>query len=69
LTPVTTSWNNPILIGPLMKASRDIDPMFRTQILGSIAASPNLAQALRFVEFLSGPQAQAVLAKHGFTQP
>ena len=34
-----------------------------------IAASPNLAQALRFVEFLSGPQAQAVLAKHGFTQP
>lgn len=43
LTPVNTSWSNPILVGPLMKASRDIDPMFRTQIVGSIAASPNLA--------------------------
>ncbi len=44
LTPATTSWNNPILIGPILKASRDLDPMFRTQILGSISASPNLAQ-------------------------
>lgn len=31
-----------------------------------LAASPNAAQAQRFVEFLGGPQAQAVLAKYGF---
>ena len=40
--PATTSWGNAILIAPLAKASRDTDPLFRTQILGSIAASPSL---------------------------
>jgi hypothetical protein len=41
---VTTSWNNPLLVAPILKASRDIDPSFRTQILGSGAISPSLAQ-------------------------
>ena len=48
LTPATTSWNNAILVGPILKASRDTDPMFRTQILGSAAVSPNLATSLSF---------------------
>ena len=34
-----------------------------------IAASPNPALAQKFVEFLSSPQAQAVLAKFGFGKP
>jgi molybdate transport system substrate-binding protein len=34
-----------------------------------IAASPNAALAQRFVEFLVGSQAQAVLAKYGFGKP
>lgn len=48
LAPLSTSWGNPILVGPVAKASRDVDPMFRTQILGSIAVSPNLGQNLTF---------------------
>jgi molybdate transport system substrate-binding protein len=34
-----------------------------------VAASPNLAAAQRFVDFLTSPQAQAVLAKYGFGKP
>ena len=34
-----------------------------------IAASPNAAQAQRFVDFLLAPQAQAVLARYGFGRP
>jgi molybdate transport system substrate-binding protein len=34
-----------------------------------IAASPNFALAMRFVEFLSAAPAQAVLAKYGFGKP
>jgi molybdate transport system substrate-binding protein len=34
-----------------------------------VAASPNAALATKFVEFLTGAQAQAVLAKYGFGQP
>ena len=34
-----------------------------------IAASPNAALAQRFVEFLSGAPAQAVLARYGFGRP
>jgi molybdate transport system substrate-binding protein len=34
-----------------------------------IAASPNLALAQKFVDFLTAPQAQAVLASHGFGKP
>lgn len=43
LVGITTSWNNPILVGPVLKASRDTDPSFKTQILGSAAVSPSLA--------------------------
>ncbi|MFN7022674.1 MAG: hypothetical protein ACK4WH_15320, partial [Phycisphaerales bacterium] len=43
LQTVSTSWNNPILVGPILKASRDIDTAFKTQILGSSAVSPSLA--------------------------
>jgi len=34
-----------------------------------VAGSPNAAVAARFVEFLGGAQAQAVLARHGFGKP
>jgi molybdate transport system substrate-binding protein len=34
-----------------------------------IASSPNLAVAQKFVEFLTAPRAQAVLAKYGFGRP
>jgi molybdate transport system substrate-binding protein len=34
-----------------------------------IASSPNLAVAQKFVEFLTAPRAQAVLAKYGFGKP
>lgn len=34
-----------------------------------LAASPNAALAARFVDFLTAPQAQAVLAKYGFRKP
>ena len=34
-----------------------------------LAASPNAALAQRFVEFLTSPQAQTVLAKYGFGKP
>ncbi|GEM_PF-1571147 len=43
LSTITTSWNNPLLVGPLMKSSRDVDPSFKTQILGASAVSPGLA--------------------------
>jgi hypothetical protein len=36
-----TSWGNGILIAPVLKASRESDPLFRTLILGSGAASPS----------------------------
>lgn len=34
-----------------------------------VAGSPNAASAGKFVDFLAGPQAQAVLAKFGFGKP
>lgn len=34
-----------------------------------VAGSPNAAVAARFVEFLGGARAQAVLARHGFGKP
>lgn len=34
-----------------------------------VAASPNATAAAKFVEFLTGAQAQAVLAKYGFGRP
>ena len=34
-----------------------------------VAASANAALAQRYVEFLAGPSAQAVLARHGFGKP
>ena len=37
---VQTSWGNSLVVAPVLKASRDADPMYRTLILGSIAASP-----------------------------
>jgi molybdate transport system substrate-binding protein len=37
--------------------------------VAAVAASPNPALAQRFVDFLMAPQAQAVLARHGFGKP
>lgn len=41
LVPFTSSWGNPFAIAPVLKASRDIDPFFPTQVTGSAAISPN----------------------------
>jgi hypothetical protein len=46
--PLLTSWGNPIRVAPVLKASRDLDPMFRTQILGSAAISPSFATGVSF---------------------
>ncbi|MCC6322243.1 MAG: hypothetical protein IT438_12505 [Phycisphaerales bacterium] len=43
LQTITTSWGNELLVGPIIKASRDIDPSFKTQILGASAVSPSLS--------------------------
>lgn len=50
LSTEVTGWNNTILIGPVLKASRDVNPTFRTQVLGSLAVSPNLATGLTFAQ-------------------
>ncbi|MBX3386619.1 MAG: hypothetical protein KF768_08620 [Phycisphaeraceae bacterium] len=42
-SPLTSSWGNGFRIAPLLKATRDLDPMFRTQILGSSAVSTRFA--------------------------
>lgn len=46
--PLLTSWGNPIIVAPLVKASRDVHPMFSTQVLGSSAVSPNFGPASAF---------------------
>ena len=45
---VQTSWGNDLLIAPVLKASRDADPLFRTLILGSMAVSPSYLESLAF---------------------
>ncbi|MBL0922728.1 MAG: hypothetical protein IBJ10_11465, partial [Phycisphaerales bacterium] len=40
LVPIPTSWDHRVLIGPVVKASRDPDPMFNTLVLGSASISP-----------------------------
>lgn len=47
-TPLLTSWGNPIIVAPLIKASRDVNPMFSTQVLGSSAVSPSFGPASAF---------------------
>lgn len=41
LVNITSSWGNIFAIAPVLKASRDIDPFFPTQVTGSAAVSPN----------------------------
>ncbi|MBX3407352.1 MAG: hypothetical protein KF869_11380 [Phycisphaeraceae bacterium] len=43
-----TSWGNTVLVAPVLKASREIDPQFRTMILGSGAMSPMYASNISF---------------------
>jgi hypothetical protein len=42
--PFTGSWGTRFVLAPISKATRDFDPLFRTQILGSIAASATVAR-------------------------
>ncbi|CAE7897707.1 unnamed protein product [Symbiodinium necroappetens] len=42
LAPITSSWNNPFAIAPVLKTSADPDPMFDTQLVGAVALSPDL---------------------------
>ncbi len=41
LVGFSSSWGNAFAIAPILKASRDIDPFFPTQVTGSAAVSPN----------------------------
>lgn len=42
--PFFSSWNTRYILAPIAKASRDTDPIFRTQILGALATSPTVAR-------------------------
>ncbi len=44
----TTSWGQPILVAPIIKASRDSDPLYKTQVLGSAAVSPTMLEGVTF---------------------
>jgi hypothetical protein len=44
----TTSWGHVIFVAPILKASRDADPLYKTQILGSSAVSPSLSRNVTF---------------------
>lgn len=48
LTSVNSSWNSGLLVAPIAKATRDLNPTFRTQILGSLAVSNELALGTTF---------------------
>ena len=37
---VLTSWGNGLVVAPVLNASRETDPLFKTLILGSCAPSP-----------------------------
>jgi hypothetical protein len=43
-----TSWGNTVLLAPVLKASRETDPLFRTLILGSGAMSPSYLTNVSF---------------------
>ncbi len=46
--PVQTSWGNSVLVAPILKASRETDPLFRTLILGSASLSPSYVENASF---------------------
>jgi hypothetical protein len=41
LVTIPTAWDNRVMIGPVVKATRDADPLFNTMILGAGAISPD----------------------------
>lgn len=45
---VLSSWGNTYLVAPVLKASRSLDPLFHTQLVGSVAVSPNARQVVTF---------------------
>lgn len=46
--PITSSWGNGLYLAPILKASRDVDPLFITQALSSLAVSPDAENAVDF---------------------
>ncbi|MGP1345323.1 MAG: hypothetical protein ACTS3F_01465 [Phycisphaerales bacterium] len=48
LVSLSSSWGNGWLLGPVMKAGADDDPMFGTQLLGSASASPDVLDGVSF---------------------
>ena len=46
LVPATSSWGGSFLVGPILKASEDTDPLFNTLALGSTALSPDLGESV-----------------------
>ncbi|MBL8744777.1 MAG: hypothetical protein JNK58_00315 [Phycisphaerae bacterium] len=47
--PLVSSWGGAFRIAPLMKAHADVDPLFNTQALGSVAMSADQLTNLTFV--------------------
>lgn len=39
MAPVVSAWGTPFFVGPVLKASRSVDPLFSTQALGASAIS------------------------------
>ncbi len=62
LVGLTSSWGNSFLIGPVLKANADFDPLFTTQLLGSSAVSPDQVEN---VAFASTPYAHWTTAGAG----
>lgn len=48
LVPIETSWGNRVAVGSLLKATREIDPAFRTSILQTSALSSGHIEQLQF---------------------
>ncbi|MCA9310422.1 MAG: hypothetical protein KDA21_04400, partial [Phycisphaerales bacterium] len=48
LAPITGSWGSLYYVGPVLKASRDPDALFPTQVLGAAALSPDRLTSVSF---------------------
>jgi len=62
LVGLTSSWGNEFLIGPVLKANADFDPLFTTQLLGASAVSPDQVEN---VSFASTPYMHWTVAQQG----
>ncbi|MFM9956728.1 MAG: dockerin type I repeat-containing protein [Phycisphaerales bacterium] len=48
MSPLSSSWGSAFLIAPVLKTPAELDPLFRTQVAGSTAVSPEHAANVSF---------------------